>query len=62
MTNMEANMQTLTLEINDDFMGDSMGFLDDFKDNIKVKKDKNLELDPSFYERQKTTKNKRRHK
>ena len=53
---MEANMQTLTLEINDDFMGDSMGFLDDFKDNIKVKKDKNLELDPSFYERQKKLK------
>ena len=55
-------MQTLTLEINDDFMGDFMAFLDDFKDNIKVKKDKNLELAPSFYERQKTTKNKRRHK
>ena len=46
-------MQTLTIEVNDDFMGDFMGFLDDFKDNIKVKKDKNLELDPSFYERQK---------
>ena len=56
MTNMEANMQTLTLEINDDFMGDFMGFLDDFKDNIKVKKDKNLELDPYFYERQKNYK------
>ena len=56
MTNMEAGMQTLTLEVNDDFMGDSMGFLDDFKDNIKVKKDKNLELDPYFYERQKKLK------
>lgn len=49
-------MQTLTIEVNDDFMGDFMGFLDDFKDNIKVKKDKNLELDPSFYERQKKLK------
>jgi len=53
---MEASMQTLTIEVNDDFMGDFMGFLDDFKDNIKVKKDKNLELDPSFYERQKKLK------
>jgi hypothetical protein len=48
---MEASMQTLTVEVNDDFMGDFMGFLDDFKDNIKMKKDKNLELDPYFYER-----------
>jgi len=53
---MEASMQTLTLEINDEFMGDFMGFLDDFKDHIKVKKDKNLELDPYFYERQKKLK------
>lgn len=36
-------MQTLTIKVKDDL-----------KDNVIVQKDKNLELDPYFYERQKT--------
>ena len=46
-------MQTLTIEVKDDFMTEFMDVLDNFKDNIKVTKDKNLEQDPYFYERQK---------
>ncbi len=40
-------MQTLTIEVKDDFMTEFMKFID------TVVKDKNLELDPYFYERQK---------
>ncbi len=46
-------MQTLTIEVKDDVMTEFMNVLDNFKDNIKVTKDKNLEQDPYFYERQK---------
>ena len=50
---MEENMQTLTIEVKDDFMTEFMKIIDTVKDNVIVKKDKNLELDPYFYERQK---------
>lgn len=46
-------MQTLTIEVKDDFMIEFMKIVDNAKDNIIVKKDKNLEFDPHFYERQK---------
>ncbi len=46
-------MRILTIEVKDDFMTEFMNVLDNFKDNIKVTKDKNLEEDPYFYERQK---------
>ena len=46
-------MQTLTIEVKDDFMTEFMNVLDNFKDNIKITKDKNLEEDSYFYERQK---------
>jgi len=46
-------MQTLTIEVKDDFMTEFMNVLDNFKDSVKIKKDKNLEHDPYFYERQK---------
>jgi len=46
-------MQTLTIEVKDDFMTEFMKFIDTVKDNVVVQKDKNLELDPYFYERQK---------
>ncbi len=49
---MEVTMQTLTIEVKDDVMAEFMNVLDSFKGNIKVTKDKNLELDPYFYERQ----------
>ncbi len=46
-------MQTLTIEVKDDFMIEFMKMIDTVKDNVIVKKDKNLEYDPYFYERQK---------
>jgi len=46
-------MKTLTIEVKDDFMAEFMKIIDDLKDNVIIKKDKNLELDPYFYERQK---------
>ncbi len=46
-------MQTLTIEVKDDFMIEFMKIIDTVKDNVIVKKDKNLEYDPYFYERQK---------
>ena len=52
-------MQTLIIEVKDDFMTEFMKMIDTVKDNVIVKKDdvplgyKNLELDPCFYERQK---------
>ncbi len=46
-------MQTLTIQFKDDFMSEVIKFIETAKDNIVIKKDKNLELDPYFYERQK---------
>jgi len=46
-------MQTLTIEVKDDFMAEFMKIIDNAKDNIIIKKDENLEIDPYFYERQK---------
>ena len=45
-------MQTLTLQIKDDFMSEVFKFIESAKENIVIKKDKNLEIDPYFYERQ----------
>ena len=46
-------MQTITLQVKDDFMTEFMKFIDTVKDNVVIQKDKNLEYDPYFYERQK---------
>jgi hypothetical protein len=46
-------MQTITLQVKDDFMTEFMKMIDTVKDNVVVQKDKNLEYDPYFYERQK---------
>jgi len=43
-------MQTLTLDIQDNFMQDFQNIIE--KDKVTIKKDHNLELDPYFYERQ----------
>ena len=45
-------MQTLTLDIQDNFMQDFQNIIEKYKDKVTIKKDKNLELDPYFYERQ----------
>jgi hypothetical protein len=46
-------MQTLTIQVKDDFMGEVIKFIETAKDNIVVQKDENLEYDKHFYERQK---------
>jgi len=44
-------MQTLTIKIKDELVIEVMNVLEQFKDSIQITKDKNLELDPYFYER-----------
>ena len=46
-------MQTLTVDIQDNFIQDFLTIIDHYKDKIQLKKDKNLEYDPYFYERKK---------
>ena len=46
-------MQTVTVNIQDGFMQDFLTIVEHYKDKIQVQKDKNLEYDPYFYERQK---------
>ncbi len=46
-------MQTLSIQIRDSYMQQFMNFVKESHSNITVSKDKNLELDPYFYERQK---------
>ena len=46
-------MQTLSIQIQDSYMQQFMNFVKESHSNITVAKDKNLELDPYFYERQK---------
>jgi len=48
-------MQTIQLQVKDDYVKNVVGVLQNLKDvmieSIEVTKDKNLELDPHFYER-----------
>jgi len=44
-------MQTLTVNIQDNFVQDFLAIIDRYKDKVQIKKDKNLEYDPYFYER-----------
>ncbi|MBN2824884.1 MAG: hypothetical protein JXQ76_06140 [Campylobacterales bacterium] len=46
-------MQTLTLNIQDSFVQDFLQMIKPYHDKIELQKDKNLEYDPYFYERQK---------
>ncbi|MFA7084496.1 MAG: hypothetical protein WC141_08185 [Arcobacteraceae bacterium] len=46
-------MQTLTVNIQDNFVQDFLTIIDHYKDKIQLQKDKNLEYDPYFYERKK---------
>jgi hypothetical protein len=45
-------MQTLTLNVQDNFVQDFLRIIEDYKDKVELQKDKNLELDLYFYERQ----------
>jgi len=46
-------MQTIAVEIQDDYVNDFMNYVNNHSDSITIKKDTNLELDPYFYKRQK---------
>jgi hypothetical protein len=46
-------MQTIAIQIQDDYVNDFMNYVNNHSDSITIKKDINLELDPYFYERQK---------
>jgi len=45
-------MHTLTVKIQDSVFQEFLNFVSKRKENIEITKDKNLELDPYFYERQ----------
>ena len=45
-------MQTLTVNIQDNFVQDFLTIIEHYKDKVQLQKDKNLEHDPYFYERQ----------
>ena len=45
-------MQTLAVQIQDNYVRDFMTYINNHSENITIAKDKNLELDPYFYERQ----------
>ena len=46
-------MQTLTVNIQDDFVQDFLTIIEHYKDKVQLKKDKNSEYDPYFDERKK---------
>jgi len=46
-------MQTIAVQIQDDYVTKFMSYVSNHSENISIEKDKNLELDPYFYERQK---------
>jgi len=46
-------MRTLTVNIQDNFVQEFLTIIDYYKDKVQLQKDKNLEYDPYFHERQK---------
>ena len=46
-------MQTMAVQVQDDYVSDFMSYVNNHSESITITKDKNLELDPYFYERQK---------
>jgi len=46
-------MQTLTLQVQDNYIQNFIDYVSKNSENITISKDKNLELDPYFYDRQK---------
>jgi len=45
-------MQTIAVQIQDDYVQNFMSYVNNHSENITISKDKNLEHDPYFYERQ----------
>ena len=50
---LEYIMQTMAIQIQDDYVNDFMRYVNNHSESITITKDKNLETDPYFYERQK---------
>lgn len=46
-------MQTMSVQIQDNYVQKFMSYVNSHSENITISKDKNLELDPYFYERKK---------
>ena len=46
-------MQTMAVQIQDSYVQNFISYVNKHSENITIFKDKNLELDPYFYERQK---------
>ncbi len=46
-------MQIMAVQIQDNYIQNFMSYVDNHSESITISKDKNLELDPYFYERQK---------
>jgi len=46
-------MQTLTINIQDNFLQDFLTIIEHYKDKVQLQKDENLVNDPYFYKRQK---------
>ncbi len=46
-------MQTMAVQIQDDYVQNFISYVNNHSENITIAKDKNLEYDPYFYERQK---------
>jgi len=46
-------MQTMAVQIQDNYVQNFMSYVNNHSENITIEKDKNLELDPYFYERKK---------
>jgi len=45
-------MRTIAVQIQDNYLSDFMSYVNSHSESITIAKDKNLELDPYFYERQ----------
>ncbi|MFT7005464.1 MAG: hypothetical protein ACJAWW_002839 [Sulfurimonas sp.] len=46
-------MQTLAVQVQDDYIEDFMNYVNNHSENITISKDKNLESDSFFHERKK---------
>ena len=46
-------MQTVAVQIQDNYMPQFINYVEEHSSNLSITKDKNLEYDPYFYERQK---------
>jgi len=46
-------MQTMAVQIQDNYVTNFMSYVNNHSENISIARDPNLELDPYFYERQK---------